>query len=190
MANKLIAGLDEVGMGPVAGPQVVVVAAFAGDRPKDLADVDDSKKLSRKKREELVPAILKHTKFFGFGWSSAEEIDEFGKLECWQRAAMGALVGAPKFSNLIVDGEYRVEDYKGPQEVVVKADHLYWQVSAASILAKVMRDNDMEYLAEFHKGYGWETNAGYGTEAHLKAIKTLGLTQFHRRTFLKKHVRR
>lgn len=183
---KLIAGMDEVGMGCLAGPLVVAVTAFEGDRPGELEGVRDSKKMSAKQREFFAPKVVKHATFIGVGWASAAQIDELGLAGAWQEAATMALEGIPAGVKLYIDGERLVGSRKGHQEIIVKGDDKVWQISAASVLAKVIRDHEMEYLGSYYNGYDWPENAGYGTEKHKAAILSLGTTPFHRKYFLRK----
>jgi ribonuclease HII len=182
--RDLRGGLDEVGRGCIAGPITIAVTAFPKDHPK-IPGVRDSKKLSKSKRELLAPRIYREAAFVGVGWVSAQFIDEHGITAAWQCAAMSALDGCPEME-LIVDGIDKVEEYQGPQKTVVKADDKHWEVSAASIVAKVLRDREMEYMASYYPGYGWETNSGYGTSTHRNKILEVGTNHLHRMTFLKK----
>ncbi len=183
---RYVAGLDEVGMGPVAGPVTVAVVAFPFNYPP-IKGVKDSKKLSAKKREELAPLIVQQALFVGVGWASPRFIDHWGLATAWQAAATAALKNFPTIGKLIVDGNILVESYGGMQEAIVKADDLVWEVSAASIVAKVMRDQEMREAAEVYGShYLWESNKGYPTPAHLDAIREWGPTSYHRRTYLKK----
>ena len=182
----LIAGLDEVGYGALAGPMVVVVTAFHGPQPTELLPITDSKKLSKKRRELLAPVILKYATFFGYGWADNELIDDKGVSHSWNHACMQALEGG-EFNTLLVDGNRRVKNYCGEQMTAVKGDLHHWQISAASIVAKVMRDQEMAYLHEFYPSYGWDSNSGYGgAQAHVDALKSLGATPFHRELYLRK----
>jgi len=181
-------GLDEVGQGCLAGPITVAVTVFAEGHPKILG-VKDSKKLTKSKREFLAPIIYKEAKFVGIGWASASFIDEYGIVSAWQRAAMQALEGAPGMK-LIIDGVNLVDDYIGVQKAIIKADDKHWQVSAASIVAKVIRDKEMAYMASYYPAYGWESNAGYGTKGHTKQILLAGPIHLHRKSFLKKILKR
>lgn len=180
----LIAGLDETGLGSWAGPLVIVVAAF----PKDAsspAGVCDSKKIkSRVKRTDVLSRILPAASWVGYGWSTAQDIDVLGVRRAWLQAAWRALEGAPLFELLIVDGERRVYPYEGKQSVVIRGDDLHWQVGAASIIAKVTRDREMEYLAQYHPDFGWERNSGYGTTEHQAAIRASGCSPLHRLSFV------
>ena len=184
--SPLIAGLDEVGYGAMAGPMVVVVTGFRGPQPEALLPITDSKKLSKKKREELAPLILQHTVFFGFGWADNEMIDEKGVTYSWNHACMQALENAD-LDTLLVDGNKRVVNYVGDQLTIVKGDLTHWQISAASIVAKVMRDQEMTHLHEFYPDYGWDTNSGYGgAKKHKDALVRLGATPLHREHYLRK----
>jgi len=183
--GSLLAGLDEVGLGSFAGPICVVVVAFPKDFPP-IPGVKDSKKLSRKNREKLAPQILKAASFFGIGWAHPQLIDSAGITKAWQHAADQALQGAPRFDCLYVDGMRRVKSYRGPEVVEPHGEDKWWQVAAASIVAKVSRDHDMREMSNIHQGYGFEKHVGYGTKAHINKILELGPCSYHRMTFLKK----
>lgn len=183
--STLIAGLDEVGMGSLAGPIVVCVVAFDEDKTK-IAGVKDSKKCTAANREKLIVRIVNEAAFVGMGYSSAKDIDKLGIPGAWQLAAKMALEHAPKFKQLIVDGDRPVAKHIGHQRCLPKADVIHWQVSAASIVAKVMRDAHMACLGGHYRGYGWGTNAGYGTEKHRDKILSSGATPLHRERFLRK----
>jgi ribonuclease HII len=186
MVELLEAGLDEVGRGPLAGPITIAVAVFHPDTPR-IKGVDDSKKLSAKKRVELVEPILDSAEFIGFGWASPQYIDERGIEAAWTAAALDALEHAPVDEmHLVVDGTRRISGYHGLQSAMEKADSLYYAASAASIVAKVSRDLDMARMDEHYPGYGWKNNSGYGSAKHREAILELGVTPYHRITFLKK----
>ena len=183
--TNLVAGLDEVGLGSLAGPLTIAVVAF----PLDMAPVEgvnDSKKLTKGKREELAPIIVEVATFVGLGWADNEMIDREGVAFAWHHAAQLALRGMPDVTELMVDGQRRVDYYSGNQNTYVKGDARFWQIGAASIVAKVARDLTMRELAKSWSAYGWERNAGYGSKAHYAGITTSGLSPFHRRTFLKR----
>ena len=182
--SVLRGGLDEVGRGCLAGPLTIAVVVFKDEHPK-IPGVRDSKKLSKQKRELLAPRIYREAAFVGLGWVSASYIDEHGMNDAWQRAALLALEGAPTME-LIVDGVDLVKGYKGSQTAVIKGDDKHWEVSAASIVAKVLRDREMAYMAKFYPAYGWESNSGYGTKGHQKQLRLAGPCFLHRKTFLKK----
>ena len=181
---QLVAGLDEVGVGSLAGPSCAAVVVF----PKNatpIAGVKDSKKLTAKKREELAPRIVEEAIFVGVGWASAKVIDEWGMAEAWRRMALDALEGMPKVGELWIDGEREVRGYEGKQTTIVRGDSLLWIVGAASIVAKVARDLTMAELSKTY-GFGWERNAGYGSKEHIAQILKRGPSLQHRMTFLKK----
>ena len=184
-AVDLRAGLDEVGMGPVAGPITVAVVVFP-DGYKKIEGVNDSKKLSKSKIYKLAPIILQRATFVGIGWAHPRVIDKVGKQEAWRRACMDALEHMPKVKHLWIDGIILVDGYKGRQECMPKADAKIWRVGAASIVAKAVRDHDMKEMAFHYQGYGWATNAGYGTPAHMDAIREKGPTPYHRMKYLRK----
>jgi ribonuclease HII len=177
-------GLDEVGRGCLAGPLCIAVVAFPSNY-HPIPGVADSKKVPKHTREKLAPLIVKEASFFGIGWATPKFIDDYGMNAAWQYAAMEALRHAPEME-LVVDGVDTVIGYTGRQKAVVKADDLHWVVSAASIVAKVLRDNEMVEMAEHHPIYGWEKNSGYGSAGHRKQILLGGPCYQHRMTFLKK----
>ena len=181
---RLICGVDEAGRGPLAGP----VCAAAVILPKDLEipGLDDSKKLSDKRRRELVPIIKEQAIAWGIGFASHEEIDEINILQATFLAmerALQELQTKPDFA--LIDGN-REKDFGLPVKTVVKGDSLSTNIAAASVLAKVARDDLMEAMAVEYPGYGFEIHKGYGTKAHYAALTELGPSQIHRMTFLKK----
>jgi ribonuclease HII len=190
--HDLCAGLDEVGMGALAGPLVIAVAAFPGNM-KPLPGVRDSKKLSQSRREQLVPAILDAASFVNFGYATPALIDTLGMQEAWNRAALMALAGIPKLSMLIIDGVQSVRGWNRDGSGVMvepKADDNYWEVSAASILAKVMRDRDMVLMGKNHPDFFFVRNAGYGTRDHYDALRQHGpIDGLHRKLFLRKFMK-
>jgi ribonuclease HII len=183
--TSLVAGLDEVGMGSLAGPLTIAVVAFPlGMAP--VEGVNDSKKLSRAKRSRLAPIIVEVASFVGLGWADNDMIDQHGIAYAWQHAAQIALRGLPDVTELMIDGLRRVDYYSGNQNTYVKGDARFWQIGAASIVAKVVRDNTMRDLAKSFPAYGWESNCGYGSKGHYKQIRLAGVSPFHRKSFLKK----
>ena len=181
---ELICGVDEAGRGPLAGP----VCAAAVILPKGLVipGLNDSKKLSDKRRRELFPIIQQEAVSFGIAFSSQEEIDEINILQATflaMRRAMEQLNPQPEFA--LIDGN-RETDFGVPCKTVIKGDSLSANIAAASVLAKVTRDNWMMEAAEKYPGYGFEIHKGYGTKAHYAALEKLGPCPIHRRTFLKK----
>lgn len=181
---ELICGVDEAGRGPLAGP----VCAAAVILPKGLVipGLNDSKKLSDKRRRELFPIIQHEAVSFGIAFASQEEIDEINILQATflaMRRAMGQLNPQPEFA--LIDGN-RETDFGVPCKTVIKGDSLSANIAAASVLAKVTRDNWMMEAAEKYPGYGFEIHKGYGTKAHYAALEKLGPCPIHRRSFLKK----
>ncbi len=179
-----VAGIDEAGRGPWAGP--VVAAAVVLDRlrlPPDLAvKLDDSKKLSAKSRETLFEGIARHAAF-GVGEADVGEIDAMNILAATllaMRRAVDALPVAPDFA--LVDGIHAPQ-LDCPARCIIRGDASSCSIAAASIVAKVTRDRMMAALAGECPGYGWERNAGYGTPEHAGALEKLGVTRHHRRSF-------
>lgn len=180
----LICGVDEAGRGPLAGP----VCAAAVILPKGLVipGLNDSKKLTDKRRRELFPIIQQEAVSFGIAFASHEEIDEINILQATflaMRRAIDQLEPKPQFA--LIDGN-RETDFGVPCKAVIKGDSLSANIAAASVLAKVTRDNWMIEAAEKYPGYGFEIHKGYGTKAHYAALEKLGPCAIHRRTFLKK----
>jgi ribonuclease HII len=184
----IIAGMDEVGRGPLAGP--VAAAAVVLDRTAPLEalsrQIDDSKRLTADRREALIPDI-KAVSVNAVGWADREEIDRLNILGATMLAMRRAVDGLvqrigklPDFA--LVDGN-RDPGLACPARTVVKGDARSLSIAAASIIAKVARDAVMADLARRHPGYGWERNAGYGTREHLDALNRLGPTPEHRRSF-------
>lgn len=185
MSDELIGGLDEVGRGCLAGPMVVAVTAFVDPVPP-VGGLADSKKLTAEKREELSYRILPSCDWFGLGWVEPWEIDDLGMNAAWQLACSRALEGAPPMY-LLVDGDTAVGSWAlENQDVVVKGDQKEWQISAASIIAKFLRDQEMDYLSDFWPQYLWFKNKGYGTPEHRQGIKEHGPCREHRALFLRK----
>ena len=182
--NKLIGALDETGMGAFAGPLVVVTVAFRATFSGLSFKNKDSKKLSAKKRQELLPEITKEAAFIGLGWATPTEIEEYGLAEAWQKAALRSLKNCPELEILIVDG-LRPVNSTIKQKVEPRADENWWQCSAASVVAKEVRDAEMTSLAKHYPKYGWDTNAGYGTKQHREALEQFGMTPFHRPDYCK-----
>ena len=180
----LICGVDEAGRGPLAGP----VCAAAVILPKGLVipGLNDSKKLTDKRRRELFPIIQQEAVSFGIAFASQEEIDEINILQATflaMRRAIDQLDPKPDFA--LIDGN-RETDFGVLCKTVIKGDSLSANIAAASVLAKVTRDNWMIEAAEKYPGYGFEIHKGYGTKAHYAALEKLGPCAIHRRTFLKK----
>ena len=180
----VICGVDEAGRGPLAGP--VCAAAVILPDHLELPGLNDSKKLSDKKRRELFPLIKEHAIAYGIGLASHEEIDEINILQATYLAMERAIAQLEGKADLaLIDGN-RAKDFGLPVKTVVKGDSLSASIAAASILAKVTRDDIMEAYAEEYPGYGFEIHKGYGTKAHYAALTEKGASPIHRMTFLKK----
>ncbi len=183
-----VGGIDEAGRGPWAGPVVAAVAVF--EDPSSLPSlwfetIQDSKKLSKLKREALYKDLLNLELFhYGIGIASVEEIDSLNILQA-TFLAMKRAVNTLSFKPdaLLVDGKY-IPSFENIQtRPVIGGDNLSLSIAAASIIAKVSRDRMMEDLSQTFPYYGWERNAGYGTAEHQKALKIHGLTAHHRKSF-------
>ena len=188
--NCMVAGVDEAGRGPWAGP---VVAGAVIIRDRNLGDellkgLDDSKKLSAKKRELLYEKLREEEKngrlFIGIGQASAEEIDRCNILQATfaaMKRAVEALKEKPEFA--IIDGNQTPKDFPCRTRTVVKGDARCMSIAAASIAAKVYRDHLMRELAQKYPYYDFKNNKGYPTKKHIEAIKEHGITSLHRKTY-------
>ena len=180
----LICGVDEAGRGPLAGP--VCAAAVVLPEHLQIPGLTDSKKLTDKKRRELFPIIQEQAVAYGIGLASEQEIDEINILQATFLAmgrALEQLSVRPEIA--LIDGN-RETDFGLPVKTVVKGDSLSANIAAASVLAKVTRDNLMLELAQQYPEYGFDIHKGYGTKAHYEALRTYGPCPIHRRSFLKK----
>ena len=189
-SNKIFeVGIDEVGRGAIFGP-VFAAAVVLTDKNKAILKqfgVTDSKKLTPKKRKLLLPKILLLSSDYGIGQSSAREIDKLGIRVATELSMIRALKKLKeKPYELIVDGPLLLRPWKGIQKNVVSGDSKFTAVAAASIVAKVSRDKLMERLEKEYSGYLIFKNKGYGTKEHLSLIKENGITNLHRKSFLKK----
>lgn len=179
-----ICGVDEAGRGPLAGP--VCAAAVILPEHLEIPGLNDSKKLTDKRRRELFPLIKAQAVAYGIGFASHEEIDSINILQATflaMRRALEQLEVTPDLA--LIDGN-RQTDFGVPCRTVVKGDSLSASIAAASILAKVSRDDWMLQAAEKYPGYGFEIHKGYGTKAHYAALEALGPCEIHRNSFLKK----
>ena len=182
---SLISGIDEAGRGPLAGP--VCAAAVILPEHCIIPGLNDSKKLSDKRRRELFPIIKENAVSYGIAFASETEIDEINILQATFLAMKRALNGLsirPDYA--LIDGN-RETDFGLPVKTIVRGDSLSANIAAASILAKVTRDDWMIRLSEKYPGYGFEIHKGYGTKAHYGALDRNGICPAHRRTFLKKY---
>ena len=181
---KVICGEDEAGRGPLAGP--VCAAAVILPEHLEIPGLTDSKKLTDKKRRELFPIIKEQAIAYGIGLASEKEIDEINILQATFLAmerALGELSVKPDLA--LIDGN-REKDFGIPVKTIVKGDSLSMNIAAASILAKVTRDDLMMEMAQTYPEYGFDVHKGYGTKAHYAALTQHGPSPIHRMTFLKK----
>ena len=180
----VICGVDEAGRGPLAGP--VCAAAVILPRGHQIPGLNDSKKLTDKKRRELFPLIKEQAIAYGIGMASHEEIDEINILQATYLAMERAIAQLEGKADLaLIDGN-RAKDFGMAVRTVVKGDSLSANIAAASVLAKVTRDDLMVEMAKEFPGYGFEVHKGYGTKAHYEALRDMGPCAIHRMTFLKK----
>lgn len=181
---RLIAGTDEVGRGPLAGPVVCAAVVMPLGEDKIVPGVDDSKKLSEKKREELSARILDTAIACKIAAVSAAEIDEINILQAVKKCMKLCVEGLSVRPDVLLLDAMRI-DCDLPQVSIIKGDALSYTVGAASIVAKVYRDRLMCEYAEIYPGYGFERNKGYGTKEHIRAIREAGPCAIHRKTFIK-----
>ena len=190
-AYGTVGGVDEVGRGPLAGP--VVTACVVLPEDFDVPGVDDSKKLSLKKREELYDKIMERALAVGIGMCDNNVIDEINILEATKRAMAQSIEKADKMlqkrdlgplDHVLIDA-VKLTDIKQSQTNIIKGDATSLSIAAASIIAKVTRDRMMMAYAEEYPWYGFESNMGYGTKKHYEGIAAHGITPIHRKTFLK-----
>ncbi len=188
--NQNVIGIDEVGRGPLAGPVISCAFIFfdTSINPKDLFFIDDSKKLTLKKKHFAIKKIidLKNNKKINFklGMASVEEIDQNNILEATiisMRRAVKKLKLSP--TQLIIDGNIDLELNDFPSKGIVKGDQKSFSIAAASIIAKIYRDRYMQFLSLLFPDYDWSNNAGYGTKNHIKQIYKKGITIHHRKSF-------
>ena len=189
-----IAGIDEAGRGPLAGP--VVVACVVMPRDSMIEGVNDSKKVSEKKREKLYEEIIKEAIDYGVGIISQEEIDRINILNATKEGLTNAIKELEKdlqqknreFEKpeiILVDALTKIDTDHIPYKSIIKGDAKSYSIAAASIIAKVTRDRIMRQWAEVYPMYGFEKHKGYGTAMHISAIKEYGLCPLHRRSFVK-----
>ena len=178
---KILAGVDEVGRGSLIGP--VYAAAVILQKSVNKKLLKDSKKLSKEKREELYYYIKKNS-IWAIGQASTREIEKINILQASLLAMKRAITKLKRKPSLILIDGNKLPDLKNYNlKYIIKGDQKIASISAASIIAKVSRDKFIKKLSKQFNGYGWDTNSGYGTKEHLKAIKKLGITKYHRKTF-------
>jgi len=180
-----VAGVDEVGVAPACGP-VVAAAVIVRPNAHRIAGVRDSKTLSAAQREALAPEVRRRALAVGIGAASVAEIDRLNIYHATHLAMRRAIARLGGHDHVLVDGRAIAgfEAEVGPCDAIVDGDALVYSIACASIVAKVLRDRLMARLALRHPGYGWERNAGYATAEHRAAIAALGITPFHRRSFI------
>ncbi|MGG3560146.1 ribonuclease HII [Neobacillus rhizosphaerae] len=177
---QFIAGIDEVGRGPLAGP--VVAAAVILPENFFLAGIDDSKKLSEKKRQEYDKKIRSEALAYSISMISADEIDEMNIYEATKKAMYASIAGLePKPDFLLIDAMKLETPY--PSDSIIKGDARSISIAAASIVAKVARDKLMKEISLSYPAYGFQQNMGYGTKEHIQAIQQHGITPYHRKSF-------
>lgn len=189
---RYIAGVDEVGRGPLAGP--VVTAAVVLPEDFDVPGIDDSKKLSEKRREQLYDVIMERALAVGIGQADQQVIDDINILQATKRAMLQAVNAAEEMLRAEHDGSIErvlldaveLPELTVPQESIIKGDAKVLSIAAASIIAKVTRDRMMVRYAEEFPGYAFEKNKGYGTKAHYEGLRRQGPCPIHRMSFLKK----
>ena len=178
-----ICGIDEVGRGPLCGP----VVASAVILPKDcqILYLNDSKKLSEKKREELYDVIMEQAVAVGVGMASPQRIDEINILQATYEAMRQAISSLKVKPAVLLNDAVTIPEVEIPQIPIIKGDAKSVSIAAASIIAKVTRDRMMVEYDRIYPGYDLASNKGYGTKVHMEALKTVGPCEIHRRTFIK-----
>lgn len=177
----VVAGVDEVGRGPLAG--AVVAAAVILDPENPIEGLADSKKLSEKRREALFPIIKERALAWCIARATEAEIDELNILQASLLAMRRAVLGLHLQPEMVLVDGNRCPQLPYPSKAIIKGDSLVPAISAASILAKVVRDNEMVAFETIYPGYGFAAHKGYPTAQHIQALKTLGITPIHRRSF-------
>lgn len=184
---EFICGIDEAGRGPLAGP--VVVASVIMPADSIIEGVNDSKKVSEKKREKLYDLILEEAISYGVGIIGQDEIDDINILNATKKSLTMSLKELDKKPDLIiVDALTHIDTLGIPYESIIKGDAKCYSIAAASIIAKVTRDRIMREWDKVYPQYGFATHKGYGTAAHIKAIKEYGPCPLHRKTFIKNFI--
>ena len=184
---KLIAGVDEAGRGPLAGPVVCACVIMPMESEKIIEGVNDSKKLSAKKREELFDKIVDIAISYSIVEIDEKKIDEINILQATKLGMKRAVENLKVMPDLVLVDAVKI-DVALPQENIIKGDALSYNIAAASILAKVYRDKLMENLDKKYPEYNLAKHKGYGTKAHIEALKKYGKCEIHRETFIKKFV--
>lgn len=180
----VVAGMDEVGRGPLAG-NVVTACVVMPEEPV-LVWIDDSKKLSESRREKVYQEILEHALYIGIGQVSPAEIDEINILQATRKAMRAAAANIP--ADIFLIDAVTGLGLKGQEVPIIKGDASSYSIAAASIVAKVTRDRQMEELDKLFPEYGFARNKGYGTREHIEALKKFGPCPIHRRSFIRHFV--
>lgn len=181
-----VCGIDEVGRGPLAGP--VVAAAVILPKDSQILYLNDSKKLSEKKRDELYDVIMAQAVSVGFGYVYPERIDEINILQATYEAMRDAVSKLTVTPSVLLNDAVTIPDVTIPQVPIIKGDAKSVSIAAASIVAKVTRDRLMVEYDKIMPEYGFARNKGYGTAEHIEALKNYGATPIHRKTFITKFV--
>ena len=181
-----ICGIDEVGRGPLAGP--VVAGAVILPKDTDILYINDSKKLSEKKREELYEIIMEKAVATGIGYASPERIDEINILQATYEAMREAIQKLAVVPDILLNDAVTIPKVDIPQVPIIKGDAKSISIGAASIIAKVTRDRMMVEYDKIMPEYGFASNKGYGSAAHIEALKKYGPTPIHRKTFIKNFI--
>ena len=185
--KKLVCGIDEAGRGPLAGP--VVVAAVIMPEDSFIEGVNDSKKVSEKKREKLYDEITENAIAWSVGIIDQNEIDEINILNATKKGLTTALTELKEKPDIIlVDALTKIDTLGIPYESIIKGDAKSYSIAAASLIAKVTRDRIMRQWDEIYPQYGFINHKGYGTKAHIDAIKQYGLCPLHRKSFTKNFI--
>ncbi len=181
-----VCGIDEVGRGPFAGPVTAAAVILPKDQP--ILYLNDSKKLSEKKREELYDVILKQAVAVGIGMASPERIDEINILQATYEAMRMAIEELAIKPDILLNDAVTIPEVDIPQVPIIKGDAKSVSIAAASIVAKVTRDRLMREYDSVYPGYDFASNKGYGTKAHIEGLKRLGPSAIHRRSFIGKYI--
>ena len=184
--HQVICGIDEVGRGPFAGPVVAGAVILPKDHP--ILYLNDSKKLSEKKREELYEVILKEAVATGIGMASPARIDEINILQATYEAMRMAISNLSVQPDLLLNDAVTIPEIEIMQIPIIKGDAKSVSIAAASILAKVTRDRLMVEYEKVFPGYDFASNKGYGTKAHIEGLKKFGPTPIHRMSFIHKYI--
>lgn len=182
MGHRYICGIDEVGRGPLAGP--VVACAVILPMDERILYLNDSKQVSRKKREELHDIIVEKAVAYGLGISSEQRIDEINILQATYEAMRMAIGNLSVKPDILLNDAVKIPQVNIQQVPIIKGDTLSASIAAASIVAKVTRDRMMGEYEKLYPGYDFGSNMGYGSAKHIEAIKTLGASPIHRKSFI------